>query len=186
MKENPKRRPNTIMQLPIEEPVDECEQHFFLGTFFKGKRSVHLDGHGVHHLPHSPHRGLAPFLHLREHAHHSPPLSSAFHSPPHHHRCHRASRHLHPHRHPPYLPNPLRSLTPSEYDAAWPPSYYSPLNHATSTCTNTPTARPYNLQTLKTMTLLGFSPSENRNGSPVAPRACSQAGSTAILAGQAV
>jgi len=43
----------------------------------------------------------------------------------------------------------------------------TPLRHALAH-TNIPTAHPNSLQTLKTTALSGFSPSENRNGSPVA------------------
>jgi hypothetical protein len=54
-----------------------------LGASFGGEPSVHLDSHGIHHLPQPPHRGLAPFLQLREHAHLSTASSgSSLSSPP--------------------------------------------------------------------------------------------------------
>ena len=94
--------------LPIREIIDECEKHFELGATFRSQTSVHLHGHGIHHLPQPPNPSGTPFLQFPHHIRHFLPLPPAPHSPPHHHRRQRARRHRHRHRHPqnpsPHLP----------------------------------------------------------------------------------
>ncbi|CAD5163733.1 unnamed protein product, partial [Musa acuminata subsp. malaccensis] len=88
------------MRLPIGERLDEGEQHLELTPSIGGEPSVHLDGHGVHHLAQPPDRGGATLFEPLHHRHRPPPPQPAPRPPSHQPRRDRARHHRAPHRHP--------------------------------------------------------------------------------------